>query len=252
MKDSTLREWLRAEPFGLTLSSGFFGFFAHCGLLSVLDDERLPPSRISGSSAGALIGALWAAGLQTGAIRDVLFSLNRRDFWDPGPGLGLLRGRKFRALLEQSLPVADFAQCRVPLALSAHELWRSRTRVLDHGPLVPAIYASCAVPLLFHPIRHQGRHLVDGGVSDRPGLLGMPAGLRVLYHHLASRSPWRGRRGAHTRIPQRTGMQTVIIETLPRVGPNRLQQGPHAYTAARDAFQRALDQRVEHPVLRIQ
>lgn len=240
MSAPTLGEWLRQQPFGLTLSSGFFGFFAHCGLLSVLEEEDLLPHRISGSSAGALIGGLWAAGLDTAAIRAVLFTLDKNHFWDPGWGLGLLRGRKFRQLLETHLPVRHFEDCRVPLALSAHELWTGRSRVITHGELVPAIYASCAVPLLFQPIRHQGASLVDGGVSDRPGLLGMPAGQRVLYHHLASRSPWRGQRGAHTRIPQRPGLQTLIIDNLPRVGPNRLLEGPKAFAATRAGLQHAL------------
>jgi len=56
----TLRNWLRAEPFTLTMSSGFFSFFAHAGMLSVLEKEKLLPSRITGSSAGRVPGA-WLA-----------------------------------------------------------------------------------------------------------------------------------------------------------------------------------------------
>ena len=69
----SLRQWLQAGPFDLTLSSGFFGFFAHCGLLSVLEDAGLLPHRVSGASASALIGGFWAAGLETLAMREMLF-----------------------------------------------------------------------------------------------------------------------------------------------------------------------------------
>ena len=61
---ATLREVLAEAPYGLALSSGFFGFFAHTGVLAALLDAGLVPARVSGSSAGALVGGLWAAGLE--------------------------------------------------------------------------------------------------------------------------------------------------------------------------------------------
>lgn len=236
----TLRQWLEAGPFGLALSSGFFGFFAHCGMLSVLEEARLLPQRMSGSSAGALVAGFWAAGLDTVAMRDILFGLSKNDFWDPWPGPGLLRGKRFHALLEHWLPVRYFEQCRVPLAVSTYDLAHHRTRVIDSGALAPAIRASCSVPLMFHPVWHGWCPLMDGGVRDRPGLAGMPAG-RVLYHHLASRSPWRRRNGAHTHIPHRPDLQALVIHALDRVGPNRMQQGSGAYRQAREATLIALD-----------
>lgn len=246
----TLRQWLASAPFGLALSSGFFGFFAHCGLLSVLEDVGLIPARMSGSSAGALIGGFWASGLDTTTMRDFLFDLRKRDFWDPGPGLGLLRGHRFRNLLEHKLPVQDFIECRVPLAISAYDVFSRRTRILDQGLLAPAIQASCCVPFMFHPVWIGRRPLLDGGIRDRPGLAGMPSG-RVLYHHLGSRSPWRRQHGAHTRIPLRANLQTVCIENLVRVGPNHLQTGPQAYAQARAAMVTALDLPLDSAVMRV-
>ena len=46
---TSLRDWLKEGPFALTMSSGFFGFFAHAGMLTVLEDEGFLPSRLSGS-----------------------------------------------------------------------------------------------------------------------------------------------------------------------------------------------------------
>lgn len=247
---TTLGDWLSEDNFGLAMSSGFFGFFAHCGMLSALENAGLRPARLSGSSAGALIAALWAAGMDTRSMRDGLFELDRASFWDPGVGPGLLRGEKFRGLLSELLPVHDFSACRVPLAVSVHEIRRRQTRVVNSGPLVPAVYASCCVPLMFQPLRIDGRRVVDGGVSDRPGLAGMPDG-RVLYHHLASRSPWRRKNGAHTRIPERAQMQSLVIDGLPRCGPNRLEAGRQAYALAREATCKALELPLTGPLMRL-
>ena len=234
----TLREHLRGGRFGLTMSSGFFAFFAHTGFMTVLEDEGLLPSRVSGSSAGALVTGAWAAGLPAPDLARELEVLERRDFWDPGLGAGLLRGELFRARLARLLPNREFVHTRVPAAMSVFDVRTRDTRVVEHGDLATAIVASCAVPLLFHPVRIEGRPYLDGGILDRPGLAGMPASEeRLLYHHIASKSPWR----RTLTLPQRRGMVTVILDNLPRSGPFKLPEGRRAFHVARDKTQRALD-----------
>jgi NTE family protein len=236
----TLRDWLFEAPFTLGLSSGFFGFFAHAGFVSVLEEERLLPARICGSSAGALVGGLWAAGVPARSIREELLSLRREHFWDPRPGLGLLRGALFRARLEAQLPVRTFEECPRPLAVSAYDLWARRTAVLREGALAPALHASCAVPILFQPVRIGRRSYLDGGVADRHGLAGLGAGERVLYHHLASRSPWRRRGSPALRIPDLPSLRAIAIEGLPRLGPFRLERAAEAMERAAEATRLAL------------
>jgi NTE family protein len=236
----TLREWLTERPFSLGMSAGFFGFFAHTGVMTVLEDAGLLPDRVSGASAGALVGGLWAAGLDAVTLRDELVQLRREDFWDPQPGFGLLRGRLFRERLERLLPVSQFHQARTPVAVSVFDVLSRRTRAIDAGALAPAIQASCTLPGLFHPTWHEGRPLLDGGILDRAGLTGMPAGERVLHHHLGSRSPWRRKNSAALDAPSRPGLTALVIDGLPRVGPFRLEQGIKAFDAARRAAQVAL------------
>jgi NTE family protein len=236
----TLRDWLVEAPFTLALSSGFFGFFAHAGMVSVLEEEGLLPARIRGSSAGALAGGLWAAGVPARRIREELLAVRREDFWDPAPGLGLLRGARFRARLESILPVRRIEECPMPAAFSAFDLWARRTAVLRQGPLAPAIQASCAAPFLFHPVRIGGRTYLDGGVLDRHGLAGLEAEGRVLYHHLTSRSPWRRRNGPALRIPRRPGLRAVAVEGLPRLGPFRLERAAEAMERAAEGVRAAL------------
>jgi NTE family protein len=243
----TLREWLRQTPFTLGLSSGFFGFFAHAGVVGVLEEEGLVPAALCGSSAGALVGGLWGAGLPAARLRDELLALRRSDFWDPAPGLGLLRGDKFQARLVALLPVATFEACPRPVALSVYDLWARRTVVLRSGPLAPAIHASCAAPVLFQPVRLGGRRYLDGGVKDRHGLAGLTGQERVLYHHLTSRSPWRRKDSPALRVPERPGLQAVALYGLPRLGPFRLERGGEALQQAAAGMRAALDQEVGPP-----
>lgn len=236
----TLADWLAAEPFTLTMSSGFFGFFAHAGMLAALHDAGLRPARVTGSSAGALVGGVYAAGLAPQEIVDALLQLARRDFWDPAPGLGFLRGVLFRETLARLLPVHRFESCRLPLALSVHQWAGRRTRVIDSGDLVPAIYASCAVPLLFHPLRLDGALCADGGIGDRWGLAGVAEGERVFYHHLGSRSPWRRRDDPGLQIPRRRNLAALELVDIPRSGPTKLALGKEIVALARERTRHAL------------
>ena len=244
----TLREWLTSEPFWLTMSSGFFGFYAHCGMLLALEEEGITPDGAAGSSAGALIAGLWASGLDAVSIRQTLLELRRQDFWDPAPGAGLLRGRAFRTILEQMLPVATFEECRAKAAMSTFDLFALSTRVLNSGPLAPAIHASCAVPLLFQPVWFNGRPCFDGGVLDRSGLAGVPHGQRVLLHHLASKSPWRL---SPPEVPRRPNLTALIIPDLPRTNPFALNRGRDALERAYEATRRALSVPIEQGVVTV-
>jgi NTE family protein len=247
----TLREWLSEKPFAITLSAGFFGFFAHAGVMTVLEDAGLLPIRVSGASAGALVGGIWASGANATTIRDELLRLRRDDFWDMRPGLGLLAGRLFQSRVESLLPASVFEECRVPASLSVYDVLSRSTRVVDRGPLAPAIVASCAVPGLFHPVWLGGRPLLDGGILDRHGLAGMPSDTRVFYHHLASRSPWRRRGSASLEVPNRPDMTALVIDTLPRVGPFRLERGMRAFDIGAQAAKEALDKPITGGIVRV-
>jgi NTE family protein len=247
----TLREWLESEPYSLALSAGFFGFFAHLGVVSVLEREGLAPRRLYGASAGALVAGLWGAGLSTERLRSELFSLQRSEFWDPWPGPGLLRGRRFRQKLDGLIADAHFEECRTPIAISVFDVGARRTCVLRNGALAPAIQASCALPVMFHPVRIDGRTYSDGGILDRPGLQGAVEGERVFYHHLASRSPWHRPGSPALQVPSRANTTTLLIQGLTRVHPFALERGQKAFAQAARAMADALSKPVERSLLRV-
>ncbi len=239
---------LAAQPFELILSSGFFGFFAHAGVVRALEELGLRPALVGGSSAGALVSGMWAAGLSAEAIRDRLFSLKREDFWDPDPLFflrgGILRGERFAALLDDALAstgVSAMEDCKTPVRLVVFDVAARRAVALSSGSLASAIRASCTVPGMFQPTRIDGRAYLDGGITDRAGILAATPGAPVLYHHLPAKSPWRRFTPMLNRPPDRVGLTMLCEPALPRLSPWHLDRGPHAYALAREMTLRSLD-----------
>jgi NTE family protein len=225
------------------MSSGFFGFFAHTGALMALLERGLRPARVVGSSAGALVTGLWAGGLEPEEMRALLLRTTRADFWDPAPGLGLLRGAKFDRLLRTAIGDRRAEHCRVPARISIFNIKTRRTVVRDHGDLADLMRASCAFPLLFQPVRIDGTLYADGGILDRAAFAGLGEDERTLFHHLPSKSPWRIRVPAP---PTRPNAFTVAPYGLPRLGPFRLEDGARAIELAREHMQRSLDRAPEN------
>lgn len=246
----TRREWLAQGDFTLVLSAGFFGFFAHTGLLQALEQHALAPRRIVGVSAGALAGGLWASGLPAGSIAEALLSLRREEFWDPGLPLGgLLAGRKFFRKLQDVLAptgVEAFEDCPIPFTAVAFDLLQRKAQPLATGPLHSGIVASCTVPLMFRPIWRDGRLLVDGGVSDRAGRSAWDPQERALVHFFPSRrkvGPGRGESGV-----KGANLAWLVTPDLPAVHPYALGRGRVALERARCFAQHWLEESMEpHP-----
>ena len=241
---TTLSQWLRKEPFTLTLSSGFFGFFAHIGLLSAFEQQAIFPNKITGSSAGALAGGLWASGVSAKALEHYCLTLRKNAFWDPFPGLGLLRGRKFRQQFKAVACCENIESCRIPLAISCFDFFRQRTQVFESGNLADCVYASCAVPLLFQPALIGKGLYFDGGIQDVPGIAGVQTHERVFYHHLiSSKNRLEDDLSIiNAEIPQRDNTSILIIHQLPAVSPNHLELGKIALEQTKDATLRVLEQ----------
>lgn len=187
---------------GVVFSSGFFGFFAHAGFLAALRDLEIAPSGYAGSSSGAIVAAMAASHMEEAAIREILFSVNKSDFWDPDPmptilkGImrlfrgytGYLRGEGFAGLLEQ-IPIKQIEDCPTPLVIVATNLTLQREERFTRGDLIKAIQASGAVPMLFKPVEINGSRFVDGGMVNKApieGLADLIQPEKIIIHFIAS------------------------------------------------------------------
>lgn len=234
----TLEQRLREAPFTLALSSGFFGFFAHYGLTRALLERGLQPQRVTGSSAGAILAASWSYGLPEHEIKSVLIDLKRSHFWDPAPGFGLLKGERLEMMMREIL---KGHQQILPHSISTFAIASRKTKSFETGDIAKFVRASCAVPVMFHPVKIEGRLYWDGGVLDKLALDSVKPGERVLVHGLASQ-------GAHQLVEGRSDFAKVsrqhfVIapQGLPAVGPYALKKGPEAIERAYEFAVQALD-----------
>jgi NTE family protein len=187
MREEARADWARSlsgRRVGVVLSSGFFGFYAHAGFLKAIEELGVAPAALAGSSAGALVAGLRAAGLAPREIERRLLALRREDFWESrrwlrlaaallkgGAGWsGYLEGKAFRRLLARELPVESFEECPLPLYVPSTNITAGRRHLFSSGSLLDALHASCAYPFLFSAARIDGQDHLDGGVVDKAPL----------------------------------------------------------------------------------
>ena len=152
---------------GLALGGGGVRGGAHIGLLKVLDQQRIPVGAIAGTSAGGIVGGLYAAGLSGQEIEELLLSMPVAAVLEPDPsGWSLLSTQRFIQRLRQRIGDPNIEDLPHPFAAIAVDLKNSREVVLDRGPLCTAIQATMAVPGLLCPVEQGGSLLVDGGVLN--------------------------------------------------------------------------------------
>lgn len=160
------------KKLGLALSSGGARGLAHVGVLQVLEENGIEVHAIAGSSMGAYVGALWAAGFSGDQLVKLAEEMHdRRQLWkiaDPvfPPTAGLFRGLKAKAHLERSLGDLRFEDLKRKLLIVTADLDTKERIVLRSGKISEAVHASCAMPGIVVPVLLNGRRCVDGGVVD--------------------------------------------------------------------------------------
>jgi NTE family protein len=153
---------------GLALGGGGVLGAAHVGVLQVLRERGIRPSIVAGTSAGALIGAAYAGGLDPYRLERITLTADWRDVGDLSlaPGLGLLDTRRLRSTIEHLGGDTLIENLPMPYAAIATDVATGEAAALTRGSLVEALRASIAVPGLFRPARIDGRLLVDGGLAE--------------------------------------------------------------------------------------
>ncbi|MCC6138469.1 MAG: patatin-like phospholipase family protein [Bdellovibrionaceae bacterium] len=248
MHRSSLETWLSEGPYTLALSSSFFGFYSHCAVATVLYKKGFLPSKITGTSAGALVGGALASGIKPEDFRDVIFSKTLQDYWDPKLGLGLLEGKKFLKIMEDHF-VSDFSHAKIPLEVGALELPSMKTIFLNTGSLPQAVFASCAVPLMFHPIKIGKRLYTDGGVFNKAGINYDNSHERILNIFLESNglSSFYERKTNFNKL--KPHHRVLRFPNPPKVSYKALEQGMMAYNEMHRRTEQAFERSFQNGIL---
>ena len=152
---------------GLVLSGGASRGVSHLGVLSALEAMGVEIGAISGSSAGAIIGALYAGGTKP---KEILEIIREHKFFNL-PGFSLLRNGFFShqsigAMLQKHLKLQTFEASEIQLFVWATNLNTGQPQEFSSGDLIPPIIASSSVPVLFDPVRIGHDYYTDGGVMN--------------------------------------------------------------------------------------
>jgi NTE family protein len=268
VENSTIRV---NEKIAIVLSAGYFGFFAHAGFMLAVEELGIHYQCIAGSSAGAIVAALHAAGLPAKDIGALLCEVDRKDFWDStgvsailkallrkGRGwTGLLKGDLFERMIGHALPVKHFEDCPRSLYITAFNLSKGSDETFYSGSIADKVRASCSYPFLMMPKAIDGSKYWDGGFLAKVPMETMihrERPDRVLIHYLPTRdsadfeaSNWsavtmlesalsaaRKEIESHRlcAVERQKAELSWIVPEVPSVGPNDLASGKRALDAA--------------------
>lgn len=153
---------------GLVLSGGGSRGFGHLGVLKALDELHIKPNIISGTSAGSLVGALYAAGYPPSEISEIILkkgiSGNIKLAFNK---MGIFSLEKVEKLVQEFIPENSFEKLKIPLIVATTEIRRGELVYFRTGNnLAKAVTASCAIPGIFAPVIIDGKSYIDGGVLN--------------------------------------------------------------------------------------
>jgi NTE family protein len=161
---------LHGKKIGLALSGGAARGLAHVGAIEVLQKEGIPIDMIAGTSAGAVVGAVYAWNLDVSLLKQHALDANWKTMApliDPSlPKTGFLKGRKIKNLLATYIGGnIKFSDLKIPFACVATDIDTGEEIIINSGPVPEALRASISIPGIFTVVKREGRFLVDGGLT---------------------------------------------------------------------------------------
>ncbi len=167
---------LQTKPhkIGLTLSGGGAKGIAHIGVIRALLDNGIKPTIVSATSAGSIIGSLYASGVPVDKMEQLIADSSLMKIFRlvAMPGAGLVKLDYLRERLAEFITEDSFDALRYPLYVCATNLNQGKSVYFNSGTLFDKVVASCSVPWLFKPLEIGGEMYVDGGIMNN-----MPAGI---------------------------------------------------------------------------
>ena len=152
---------------GLALGGGAAKGFAHIGVIKVLEAHGFKPDVVAGTSAGSVVGALYASGMDPFELQQQAFALDEDRIRDVRLfSGGLIEGRKLQDYVNELVGRRLLQDMRIPFAAVATRLETGERTVFTRGDTGRAVRASSSIPGVFEPVALAGRHYVDGGVTS--------------------------------------------------------------------------------------
>ncbi|MFH1504601.1 MAG: patatin-like phospholipase family protein [Candidatus Omnitrophota bacterium] len=156
---------------GLALGSGAAYGFSHIGVLKVLERNNITVDIICGTSMGAIVAALWAAGYSISDIEKFANEFGKKVssfsiFGVALPFKGFIKSRRLENIFKSIFKDLTFHDLKHSLKIVAFDFCRRKTVVLEQGYIYKAVAASCAFPGIFEPIKLQKNILLDGGILN--------------------------------------------------------------------------------------
>lgn len=151
----------------LVLSGGGARGAIHLGVLHAFDENNIKIEAISGSSIGAIIGALYCAGTTPMEMKNLMESKKFSSLFNLSwSKRGLLTMNKLKKTLNSFIPINEFKSLKIPFYCSASNFDNGTYEILNKGDLITAVAASASIPILFEPVEINGQHYVDGGILN--------------------------------------------------------------------------------------
>jgi NTE family protein len=157
----------RPPRIGLALGGGAAKGFAHVGVIAVLEQAGIEPSLVVGTSAGSLVAAFYASGMNATQLQATAMRMEEvtlADWMVPLINRGLFRGEALARFVNDAVASRPIEDMRLPLGVVAADLANGQPVLFRRGNTGTAVRASSAVPAIFQPVRIGGRDYVDGGL----------------------------------------------------------------------------------------
>ncbi len=152
---------------GLVLSGGGVRAAAHIGVIKALEEHGLYPTHIAGTSAGAIVGALYAHGYTCDEMMLFFKNVQILDFKKYALNKpGFIDSEKYYAIFNQYFPVDDFSSLNKKMVITATDILEGKLKTFSEGELINPIIASATFPGVFAPIKIDGSYYIDGGVLN--------------------------------------------------------------------------------------
>ena len=152
---------------GLACSGGGIRGVSHLGVLQALNEAGIYASKISGTSAGAIVGAMYCQGYSPEEILRIIVETKYFRFLRPAISWkGILKMELVGELFKLYISHNDFAQLQTSLTVAATDIRKGKVVYFSEGELVKPLLASSCIPGMFEPIQIGKKFLVDGGVLN--------------------------------------------------------------------------------------